>query len=344
MLTFNPSSNLANSTTYTAALSSNITDGSGNHLTATSWQFTTQTGDTTPPTVTSESPTGSGVAVDVNVTATFSENVTYSNGDFTVTPSGGSPISGALSYNSSTHVLTFNPSSNLANSTTYTAALSANITDGSGNHLAATTWQFTTQSGGGGGGSPLATMSSPTPGSTLSGSTVTFTWNPGTSALQYYLYVGTSTGSSSIYSSSEGTSLSDTVSNIPTNGSTVYVRLWTRLSSGWQYNDYTYVTGNGGGGGGGGSPLAIMSSPTPGSTLSGSTVTFTWNPGTSALQYYLYVGTSTGSSSIYSSSEGTSLSDTVSNIPTNGSTVYVRLWTRLSSGWQYNDYTYTASH
>ncbi len=62
-------------------------------------------------------------------------------------PSGGSPISGALSYNSSTHVLTFNPSSNLTNSTTYTAALSANITDGSGNHLAATTWQFTTQSG-----------------------------------------------------------------------------------------------------------------------------------------------------------------------------------------------------
>ena len=45
-------------------------------------------------------------------------------------------------------------------------------------------------------------------------------------------------------------------------GSTVYVRLWSYLSGGWQYTDYTYKAA--------GSPRAVMQSPTPGSTTSSS--------------------------------------------------------------------------
>ena len=31
----------------------------------------------------------------------------------------------------------------------------------------------------------------------------------------------------------------------------------------------------------------------------------------------------------------------VNNIPTNGGTIYVRLYSLINGAWQYNDYTYT---
>ena len=54
----------------------------------------------------------------------------------------------------------------------------------------------------------------------------------------------TGVGSTNLYSQSQGLSLSGTVSGLPTDGSTVYVRLWTLLGGQtWQlFNDYTYTT------------------------------------------------------------------------------------------------------
>src|SRR2546422_10904825 len=87
-----------------------------------------------------------------------------------------------------------------------------------------------------------------------------------------------------------------------------------------------------------------MTSPTPGSTLAGATVSFGWSAGTGATGYWLEVGTTgVGSTNLYSQSQGLNLSGTVNGLPTNGSTVYVRLWTRLSGTWQLNDYTYRAA-
>jgi uncharacterized protein YkwD len=88
---------------------------------------------------------------------------------------------------------------------------------------------------------------------------------------------------------------------------------------------------------------AQITSPTPGSTLPGSTVTFRWSSATGAQEYFLYVGTSQGANNIYGASQGLNLSRSVSNIPRNGSTIYVRIWTRTSSGWAYNDYTFRAA-
>ncbi|MDO8678503.1 MAG: carboxypeptidase-like regulatory domain-containing protein, partial [Acidobacteriota bacterium] len=89
---------------------------------------------------------------------------------------------------------------------------------------------------------------------------------------------------------------------------------------------------------------AALTSPTPGSILTGSTVTFQWNTGTSVSQYWLYVGTgSAGSANLYNASQGTDLWRTVSGLPTNGSTVNVRLWSNLATGWEFNDYTFTAA-
>src|SRR4029077_20698379 len=99
-----------------------------------------------------------------------------------------------------------------------------------------------------------------------------------------------------VYSQGQGTSLSATVSGLPIDDSPVYVRLWTQLGSGtgWVLNDYTYT----------GASLqrkAVLTSPAPGSSLSGATVTFTWTAGVSAIQYSLSVGTTgPGSFNVYS--------------------------------------------
>jgi trimeric autotransporter adhesin len=181
---------------------------------------------------------------------------------------------------------------------------------------------------------PKARMMSPVPGSTLTSSTVTFTWDAGTGVSQYHLYIGTTAGGTNLYSLNQGTGLSVTILGLPTTG-TLYVRLWSLIGSSWSYNDYTYTAAA--------DTKAQMVSPTPGSTLTSSTVTFSWTAGTGVSQYHLYIGTTAGGANLYSLNQGTGLSVTISGLPTTGSTLYVRLWSLIGSSWSYNDYTYTAA-
>jgi hypothetical protein len=181
-----------------------------------------------------------------------------------------------------------------------------------------------------------AQMTAPAPSSTLTSSTVTFQWTGGTGVTDYWLTMGSAPGAQEFYSQGP-TSLSATVSMLPTNGSTVYVRLWSKLAAGWEYNDYTYTALMS-------APAkAQMTTPAPSSTLTSSTVMFQWTGGTGVSEYWITVGSTAGGQEFYSLGL-TGLSATASALPTNGSTVYVRLWSRLDAGWQYNDYTYTASH
>ncbi|MHA2101698.1 MAG: hypothetical protein ACW99A_23875 [Candidatus Kariarchaeaceae archaeon] len=177
-------------------------------------------------------------------------------------------------------------------------------------------------------------ITSPTPGSTLSGYTVTFSWTAGGTAVSaWWVYIGTTTGGWEIYNSGNlGSNTSLTVNNIPTDGSTVYVRLWYN-AGGWKYMDYEYKA----------SLIDIvppkMTLPTPSSTLACGNVTFTWTKNTTPVtQWWVYVGTTTGGWEIYNSGNlGSNTSLTVNNIPTDGSIVYVRLW-YYSGGWKYMDY------
>src|SRR5205809_7264088 len=79
--------------------------------------------------------------------------------------------------------------------------------------------------------------------------------------------------------------------------------------------------------------------------MEGSTVTFSWSAGAGATELGLTIGTTgVGSNDVNGGSQGTNLSGTVSGLPTNGSPVYVRLWTLVGGAtWQFNDYTYTAA-
>ena len=86
-----------------------------------------------------------------------------------------------------------------------------------------------------------------------------------------------------------------------------------------------------------------MTTPAPSSTLTSSTVQFQWTGGTGVSLIWLSVGTSVGAGNIYNASQGLNLSVSVPNIPTDGSTLYVRLYSSIGGTWQYNDYTYKAA-
>src|ERR1700738_2745111 len=75
---------------------------------------------------------------------------------------------------------------------------------------------------------------------------------------------------------------------------------------------------------------AVMVSPVPASTLHSSTVTFKWTAG-NATAYGLTVGSSPGAADIYSSTVLHIFSQTVTNIPTDGRTVYVTLYSQASN-------------
>ncbi len=160
--TLDPTSNLTNSTTYTATVKGGATDprvkdSAGNALASNfTWSFTTAAvADTTPPTVTAVTPAAgaTGISVGANATATFSEAMTASTINtttFELRDPAGALVSAAVTYDSASLTATLNPTADLANSTTYTVTVKGGATDPrvkdlAGNALAANfTWSFTT--------------------------------------------------------------------------------------------------------------------------------------------------------------------------------------------------------
>jgi len=145
--TFNPTASLANATTYTATITTGVTDLANNAL-ATNyvWTFTTAAAaDATPPTVTSTNPAASqaGVAVNTDVTATFSEAVKSVSATTFTLSAGTTSVAGTVTLSGTT--ATFNPTAPLASATTYTATITTGVTDLANNALAASkVWTFTT--------------------------------------------------------------------------------------------------------------------------------------------------------------------------------------------------------
>ena len=190
-------------------------------------------------------------------------------------------------------------------------------------------------------GSPTqARLSTPTPDTStpLTGTSVAFSWTPSNIVTHYEFYVGTGVGSSNLYNSGNVTATTETVSDLPSNGETLYARLYTLINGAWQYTDYTYKAT--------GSPIAAaltVPGPNTSTPLTGTSVVFAWSPGNLATHFELYAGTTgVGSSNLYNSWNVTVTSETVSNLPSNGEKVYVRLYSLINGAWQGNDYTYTA--
>jgi hypothetical protein len=182
-------------------------------------------------------------------------------------------------------------------------------------------------------------MTTPTPGSTLTGSSVTFDWTAGSGASGYWIDIGSTAGGHDIYSSGNlGNVLTATVNGLPTDGSTIYVTLYTLIGGTWSGNAYTYTTFNATGG------IAVMQTPPPGSTLSGNTVTFTWSSDANATGYWVDVSAvGPGGNDLDSSGNlGTAQTETIYNLPADGSTLYVTLYSYVGGQWLSNAYTYVS--
>jgi hypothetical protein len=200
------------------------------------------------------------------------------------------------------------------------------------------TWQHADSSFTSFGSSSTAVMTSPTQGSTLSGSSQTFVWSAATGASGYWIDAGSMAGAHDIYSSGNlGNVLTTTVSGLPTNGSAVYVTLYTLQNGNWLSNAYSYTSFSLA------AAAGVMTTPNPGSVLPGSSVTFGWTAGSGASAYWIDVGSTTGGHDIYSSGNiGNVTTLTVNGLPTDGSMVYVTLYSLIGGTWSGNAYTYTA--
>jgi hypothetical protein len=180
-----------------------------------------------------------------------------------------------------------------------------------------------------------AVLTSPTPGSTFTSASETFTWTAVAGATSYALWLGsTGVGSDNLGSSGGTTSTSFTKIGLPTNGETIYVRLWTTLGGATVHADYTFIAAS----------QALLTSPPPGSTFTGSSETFTWTAVTGATEYDIWLGsTGVGSNNLGGSGATTATSYTKNGLPTNGETIYVRLFTFFDGTPVHTDYTNTAS-
>ncbi|NRB42621.1 MAG: hypothetical protein HRU20_29835, partial [Pseudomonadales bacterium] len=85
-------------------------------------------------------------------------------------------------------------------------------------------------------------------------------------------------------------------------------------------------------------PLAAISSPANDSQLNGTTVTFEHSEESSM---WLYVGSREGASDLYNQQISGS-STRISDLPEDGSPVYVTLWTLIEGDWQPQNYRYTS--
>ncbi len=177
-----------------------------------------------------------------------------------------------------------------------------------------------------------STLTSPTPGSVLAGPSVTFSWTTSAGASGYGFRLGTTAGGNDLWSSGHITTTSTIAKGLPTNGETVFARLYTLFGSATKFNDYTFTAAT----------RAALTSPTGGSVLTGATETFNWSTAAGATGYALRLGSSVGANDIWSSGHITTTSATAKKLPTNGSTVYGRLYTIYGSTEVYTDYTFTA--
>ena len=157
---------------------------------------------------------------------------------------------------------------------------------------------------------------------TLTETTETFIWTKyGTDIEKYRFFVGSKKGGSEYYRSAilSSDATTATVSNLPEDGSRIYVRIKYKIEGKWYRQDYQYNALN--------NTSPTITSPLTEEAFSGKSETFTWEDnGVAVSKYKLLIGSKKGASDYYKSPKllADTQSVTVSNLPTDGTKVYVK--------------------
>jgi hypothetical protein len=177
-------------------------------------------------------------------------------------------------------------------------------------------------------------LTTPTPGTVLPSSSVTFNWSAANGADQYWLDIGSTIGGSDLWRGAL-TTTSQLVSGLPCDGRTINAQLFTHTNGAWSIPQrYTYTAPTG--------CFAILISPTPGTVLSNTTVTFGWNAVAAADQYWLDIGSTVGASDLWRGAL-TATSQLVAGLPCDGRTINAQLFTHINGAWSSPQrYAYTA--
>jgi len=194
-----------------------------------------------------------------------------------------------------------------------------------------------------------------------------FRWTSVSGALAYYLYVGTTPGAKDVVDTGAIQATSYTAPSLPV-GQTLYARIHTKLASGWQYSDVTFVAGTGSGSSKGTLYARIWTkhgglwryfdvgftqqanveasqiiTPANGSTGFNVGQPFEWTNIPLARGYRLEIGTKPGASNLHDSGEITVTRRLAPNLPI-GPRLYGRLSTRVGEQWQATNFTFTVAN
>jgi hypothetical protein len=181
-----------------------------------------------------------------------------------------------------------------------------------------------------------AVLTAPADQTVLTTGSVVFNWQALAGADRYGLSIGSTAASADLYDADEGAALSQSVT-LPTDGRELFVSLRTHISGQWVVSRSTLTAA------GRGAPVAgTITGPETDQVLPGGTVAFTWSPGLGVSEFWLSVGSRTGASDLYSSSQGLAGSATIP-VPVDGSPVYVTLSSLINGEWRTSEYLYEAA-
>ncbi|MEE8464494.1 MAG: Ig-like domain-containing protein [Gammaproteobacteria bacterium] len=156
---FSPDEPLIYLATYTARVTTGVTDKVGNPLAAEfSWSFATEGNpDVTAPMIISALPSADSICglPDGAITVGFDEQIIATAGTFTLEDSGGALVDGAATFGNFT--AKFTPSLALDHNEVYTARLGGAIADQAGNPITPLAWSFRTELAPEGNWAPIAT-------------------------------------------------------------------------------------------------------------------------------------------------------------------------------------------
>ncbi len=180
-------------------------------------------------------------------------------------------------------------------------------------------------------------ITSPSSNATLRGSIQVFSWDlDGVDGENSFLYIGSTQGNTQYGIRNVAGSAETSIGGLPTDRSTVHVRLWYRSDGIWRFFDEQYTAASA-------ENLPAFTDPNPGATLAGSSQTFGWNFNDLPVSdTWLYVGATIGGSDYAVRPTGTNTSAVVSGLPSDGSAVNARLYFRVTGVWYNVDATYAA--